>query len=236
MSPGGCSGRAGHLWGSPFLPFVYFFSDCSHLPGVSPPQPGWVLRFWGCSRVVRRGVLGWAGATPGAPCPGDPRARREAPRCGDGAGHGAPGLCAGWGSVSSPSRELWAGGGRGTRLRGAPNPAGSQGCEISEASQGFRGGQKGVKAEGCLFAGEFNMGTGGGGGGPGGKSFPKCARRAWVGCQTLVCVVLLGKRWGTGLGGERLCVSRARDGFGSERFDRRSGRGILLECLPQLRG
>lgn len=37
-----------------------------------------------------------------------------------------------------------------------------------------------------------------------------------------------------------LSVSRVRDGFGSERFDRRSGRGkrqdILLECLPQLRG
>lgn len=32
------------------------------------------------------------------------------------------------------------------------------------------------------------MGTagGGGGGGPGGKSFPKCARRAWVGCHRLV--------------------------------------------------
>lgn len=47
-----------------------------------------------------------------------------------------------------------------------------------------------------------------------------------------------------GRGGEQRCrvkafVSRARDGFGSERFDRRSDRGrqeIVLECLPQLRG
>lgn len=56
-----------------------------------------------------------------------------------------------------------------------------------------------MNAKGVLLLESFNMGTGGGGGGPGGKSFPKCARRAWVGCHRLVYFVLLGKRWGGGV-------------------------------------
>lgn len=75
--------------------------------------------------------------------------------------------------------------------------------------EGFRGGQR-PESEGCVVAGEFNVGTGGGGGGPGGKSFPKCARRAWEGCHRLVYFVLLGKRWG-----KCFCI-RAWDVFSEE--------------------
>lgn len=62
---------------------LYIYSDSSHLPGVGARSGGrgapsaWVgAAVWGCSDVVRRGVLGWAAATPGAPCPGDPRGRQ----------------------------------------------------------------------------------------------------------------------------------------------------------------
>lgn len=48
------------------------------------------------------------------------------------------------------------------------------------------------------------MGTaGGGGGGPGGKSFPKCARRAWVGCHRLV-YFCTWEEMGGGGGGEQM--------------------------------
>lgn len=60
----------------------------------------------------------------------------------------------------------------------------------------FRGGQKALKPKGFLLLESFNTGTGGGGGGPGGKSFPKCARRAWVGWHGLVYFVLVERRWG----------------------------------------
>lgn len=181
---------------------------------AEPPQPGWVLRFGGVRMLFAAEFWGGLVRPPALPVPGTPgdgRGRREAPTCGHGAGHGALSLC--WGALP------WLGlcEGFGGSFSGAlcrwrcPKPRWLPGLRDLWQLPGLWevfGEGKGVKPEGCLVAGEFNMGTGGGGGGPGGKSFPKCARRAWVGCQTLVYFVLLGKRWGTGVGGKCFCIPR----------------------------